>query len=94
LPVQGGLEKEGLVPRRGQDERAVASVASSTSFLLFLPPPPLFVVFPDVRDNKRDAGGAKYQWPDDGKPVVPLTVVFEEVEVGTEYAGHGRRGEQ
>ena len=70
----------------------MASVASSTSSPpSFLPPPPLFGVFPDVRDDKQDAGDAKYQWPDDGKPVVPLTVVREEVEVGTEYA---RRGEE
>jgi hypothetical protein len=31
-PGEGDLKKEGLAPRCGQDERAVASVSSSTSF--------------------------------------------------------------
>jgi hypothetical protein len=51
-------------------------------------------VFPDAPDDKREASGAKYQWSDDDEPVVPLTVVCEEVEVGREYARYGRRGEE
>jgi len=58
------------------------------------PPPPHFVVFPGVQDDKQDAGDAKYQWPDDSRLVVPLTIVFEEVEVRTVYTRHGWRGEE
>ena len=72
---------------------AAYGVVSSTSSSFWLPLP-LFIVFPGVPNDKKEAEDAKYQCSNGGEPVVLLTVVCEEGGVRTRYARYGRRGEE